>query len=137
MLCFGCNPKKAALAIPPEKQQDASSNSIPKPLKIVDTSQQNQQDEKIYKIIEALPEVKNFNKRYHLKKLDKKLNIIINERPGKAFLYYWVQVGVSDKYRIQPVYNFYLNKDDFQINYYDTSTDSVITLKKWREIRGW
>lgn len=36
-----------------------------------------------------IPEVKNFNKRYNLKKLDKRLNIIINERLGKIFPYYW------------------------------------------------
>jgi hypothetical protein len=137
LFCIACKPKKALNPIPVETRKNTSSNSIFKPLKTVDTFQQNQQDEKIYKIIGILPEVKKFNKRYNLKELDKKLNIIINERPDKAFPYYWVQVGVSDQYRFQPVYNFYLNKDDFQINYFDTSTDSVITLKKWRETRGW
>jgi hypothetical protein len=103
----------------------------------MDTLLPNAQDRKFYSIIEALPEVKSFNKRYDLKKLKKKIDIFIIERPGKTFPYYWVQVGVSDEYQFQPVYNFYIYKDNFQIGFYDTSTDSVISLKKWRETRGW
>jgi hypothetical protein len=110
-------------------------DTITNPLQKVDTSLKIKQDSNIYKIIKALPEVKGFNNRYNLKKLNKNLNIVINERPDKTFPYYWVQVGVSDQYQFQPIYNFYV-KDDSQVFFYDTINDSIITLKKWRETRG-
>jgi hypothetical protein len=95
------------------------------------------QDASLYKIIKSLPEVKNFHKRYDLKKLDKNLRIEITERPDKSFPYFRIEVGVVDQYRFQPVYNFYV-KENGQIFYLDTvHDDSILTLKNWRRTRGW
>ena len=138
LFCVACKPKETTITTPIETQKDSSPDSIIKPLKKADTSfKNNPQDDSLYNIIGSLTEVKDFIKKTNSKKSDKKVNIIINQRPDKVFPYYWLQVGVSDQYRFQPVYNFYINDSNLQVNYYDTSTDSIITLKKWRETRGW
>jgi hypothetical protein len=136
---IACKPKNSEVNHPVSIQKNASSDSL-RQKKVMQSDtffHQTKQEEEIYRIIESIPEVKGFSKRYELKQQNKKLSIIINQRPSKTFNYYWVQVGSSDQYRYQPVYNFYINNKNFQINYYDTSTDSIITLKKWRQTRGW
>jgi len=65
------------------------------------------------------------------------VSIIINKRPDKTFLYYWFQVGVDNGLRFQPVYNFYVNKRNLEIKYYNTFDDSIVSLKEWRIKRGW
>ncbi len=118
-------------------QKTTSSDSITKPFNDIDTSISSL-DDSLYHIIESLSEVKNFSKRYDLKKLDKNLRIEIAQRPDKSFPYFWIKVGVVDQYRFQPVYNFYITKDYRQILYLDTvNDDSLLTLKNWRRTRGW
>ena len=96
-----------------------------------------QQDDTLYNIISRLKEVKTLVEKTNSKSSNQKVNIIINKKPDKEFLYYWLQAGVDDGSRFQPVYNFYISPKSFEIHYYNTANDSIITLSKWREKRGW
>ena len=86
-------------------------------------------DSLIYAKIESLPEVE---KLVVAKRAGNK-TIFIAQRPDKQFKYYWVQVGITHPDRFEPIYNFYVTPDKFDILYYDTEGDTTLTLKQWRE----
>ena len=92
------------------------------------------EDDTIYAMIYALPEVKEQAKSIEEEsKSNGHLRIEITERPkendGK---YYWVQTGVIDDFRFTPFSNFIVSPTNFEIKYYNTITDSIITLESWR-----
>ncbi len=136
---MGCKPKTTSVdLISMEVQKNSQVDTITESSNEVDTSFNiTQKDDTLYNIIESISEVKDFIKKNNSKNSNKKVDIIINKRPDKTFNYYWLQVGLSDKHLFQPVYNFYIKPESFQVLYYNTSADSPITLKKWRETRGW
>ena len=76
-------------------------------------------------------------KKINSKSSNQKVSISINKRPDKKFSYYWLQAGVDDGARFQPVYNFYIKKESLEVSYYDAPNDSIISLKEWRDKRGW
>jgi hypothetical protein len=88
-------------------------------------------DDSLYKVIEQLAEVRRFIQKINLRGNTQKVQIMITKRPDQNFNFYWIQVGIDDNIRFQPVYNFYVSKN-FQVNFYDTQKDSVISLQKWR-----
>lgn len=111
------------------------------PKKIDDTIKNTitvyQGEDTLYNIVGRIEEVKGLIKKINSKSSNEKVSIIINKRPDRTFLYYWLQVGVDDGSRFQPVYNFYIIKRNLEIKYYDTSDDSIVSLKEWRRMRGW
>jgi hypothetical protein len=86
-------------------------------------------DSIIYSKIESIPEVDKFVKTKRIENA----SIFIAERPDKTFKYYWVQVGIVHPDRFEPVLNFYITPNKFDVLYYDTETDAIWTLQRWRE----
>lgn len=95
------------------------------------------QEDTLYSIIGNIVEVTKLIKKVNSESPNRKPIIIINKRPNKEFLYYWVQVGIDNGIQFQPVYNFYVKKTNLEVSYYDAPNDSIMSLKKWREKRGW
>jgi hypothetical protein len=91
----------------------------------------------LYTMIESISEVKLLAKKSIKSSSEKKVNIYISKQPSEGDNYFWVEVGLSDSIRFQPVYNFRVDPVTFEIKYYDTETDSIVTLSKWRKTRGW
>jgi len=85
-------------------------------------------DKVIFEKIKELPELKKLSG----KKYNGNISILIVQRPDNKFKYYWVQVGIIHPDRFEPIYNFYVKNPTLIIYYYDTSTDSIITLNRWR-----
>ena len=107
-----------------------------KPLRKTDTLYKGEKgDDKIYDLISALPEVKERAK--HIEYVTKgkyHLRIEITERPkdtnGK---YYWVQAGMVNDIRFEVHFNFLVYTKNFEIKYYDTVKDTIISLDTWRK----
>lgn len=87
-------------------------------------------DSIIYQKIESLEEVRKLEK---VKSTDGNITIMIVQRPDSSFKYYWVQVGVSHPDRFQPIFNFYMTIEDYNILYYDPINDTLITIQDWRK----
>lgn len=92
----------------------------------------NKIDSLINDKIASLPEFKELLK-YNDR--DGNVSIFILKRPQSDFKYYWVQVGRNHPERFEPVYNFYILTESFDILFYDTYADSTLTLKQWRANR--
>lgn len=133
------------------KTKEVTENSVnkttennSKSIKTADTLRINnsvmsnyQDDDTLYNIVSVLKEVKALIAKTNSIASNQKVNIIITKRPDKEFLYYWIQAGVDDGLRFQPVYNFYINPKSLIIFYYNTTNDSIIPLSEWRKKRGW
>ena len=50
--------------------------------------------------------------------------------------YYWIQAGEDNGTNLVTHFNFYVYPDSMRIMYYDTQSDSELTLNKWRKING-
>lgn len=98
---------------------------------------QSSNDDTLYALVGKISEVKNLIASTNKTSPDKKVSIMIAQRPDVKFVYYWMQVGIDDKTRFQPVYNFYINPKTYNVTFYDTAKDSVITIDKWRKTRNW
>ena len=58
--------------------------------------------------------------------------IVLIQSPDKTTPYFWIQVGFSTSYRFEPIYNFYVSPKNGSVFFYDTMTDSIITIEDWR-----
>ena len=94
-------------------------------------------DDSIYNAVFSISEVKKMANKIHKRDSRDKMLAYIMKRPEKGFGYYWIQVGRSDNSRVQPVYNFYLKRYPPDLLFLNTLNDSLITLKYWRQTRGW
>lgn len=94
-------------------------------------------DDTLYNMIGRIPEVKALIKKVNSKYRSERVSIMINERPENDFKYYWLQVGIDNDAQFLPVYNFFIKDSSLAVSYFDTSKDSVISLKDWRNNRGW
>ena len=88
-------------------------------------------DSIVYSKIEELPEV-NKIREMKMKEGDR-VSLSIAEKPGVDFIYYWVQVGLMHPERFEPLLNFYVTPDKFEVLYFDTTNDTTMTLKQWRK----
>lgn len=98
---------------------------------------QSSNDDTLYALVGKVSEVKKLIANTNKTSPDKKVSIMIVQRPDDKFVYYWMQVGIDDKIRFQPVYNFYIDAKTYNVTFYDTAKDSVITIDKWRKTRNW
>lgn len=96
-----------------------------------------EKEDTLYSLIGTIDEVKKLIKKTNSKSSNQKVSIIISKKPDSGFAYYWMQVGIDDATRFQPVYNFYIDPKSYAMHYYDTANDSIITLVQWRKLRGW
>lgn len=92
-------------------------------------------EQKIYELIFNLPEVKELSKIIEKKSNGTRhMSVMIRETPqendGK---YYWVQVGINNEFRFETSYNFCVFPTNFSIQYYDTASDTILTLDAWRK----
>lgn len=60
-----------------------------------------------------------------------KIVYVVRERPSKSSDNYLVQVGVDNKTRFRPVYNFLAHCTTGEIVYIDTETEKRILLSDW------
>lgn len=97
--------------------------------------QDSSSSEEIINKIAAIQEVKQLMKEKVSD--EKRVSINIIKKPAQDFKFYWVQVGISNKYLLQPVFNFYLDQYSKDVFILDTKSDSLLTLNNWRSVRGW
>jgi hypothetical protein len=116
---------------------DSTKIQLPDTLAKLTNIEKSLGDDTLYALVGKIDEVKKLIETTNKTSLDKKVSVMIAKRPDEKFPYYWVQVGVDDKNRFQPVYNFYVNPKTSDIKFYDTVNDSVITIDEWRKMRGW
>jgi hypothetical protein len=50
--------------------------------------------------------------------------------------YYWIKAGEDNGTNLVTHFNFYVYPDSMRIMYYDTQSDSELTLNQWRKING-
>ena len=68
----------------------------------------------------------------HHRKTKGRKAIVQMQFPDKTTPYFWIQVGFSTSYRFEPIYNFYVSPKNGSVFFYDTMTDSIITIEDWR-----
>jgi hypothetical protein len=91
-------------------------------------------EEKILDTISKLPECRE--RAAYIEKETKgkrHLTIVIYERPSKEFPYYWVKAWEDNGIIYATHFNFYIYTNPFNIKYYDTMNNIVISLKEWRQ----
>ena len=100
-----------------------------------DTIKEDSDDKKIYDLILALPEVKErANHIEYVTNAAGHLRVEIAERPDETDgKYYWVQAGMINEFRFEPQFNFFVYKKNYEIKYYDTVKDTIISLDEWRK----
>ena len=79
--------------------------------------------------IGTIPEVIQLNKR------SDSINIVtiwVKQVPDTTLKYYVAQAGYTHPERFEPVYTFYVVPNKLDVLYYDTVTDSLLTLEQWR-----
>ena len=86
------------------------------------------------KIIENIAEVKNLVKIVNSPR--DKAEIMFTAKPTPKLPYYWFQAGIDNGGQFLPAYNFLISPKSLKISYYDTSNDTILTLKDWRLRRG-
>jgi len=92
-------------------------------------------ENKIYDLVFALPEVKDradyierqSNGTRHLRTW---IYQTPKETQGK---YYWVKVGEENGMNFVSHFNFYVYQENFEIKYFDTENDTIISLDTWRK----
>lgn len=116
----------------PKKEKSVTQKNENKPEAI---ASDNKKEEKIYDLIFALPEVK------------KEASFLEKETKGKRHLIllmyqtpeqtdgngYWVKIGVDNGHAFSTRFNFFVSPDTFEIKYYDTLKDVIISLDAWRK----
>ena len=117
---FGCN-----LNSKNQPKQNTPAGSVPYDEKT---------DSVVQSLIERLPEFKILDARFK-KKLDLShhLTLFTTQRPDSSFKFYWVQAGDDNPDRFEPWYNFYVNLKDSTVLFYDTVSDSILTMQQWRK----
>ena len=89
-------------------------------------------EDSLFIMISDLTEVAQLRRRI-ADSAKQKMSIQIARPPDSLFKYYWFQVGIDDSFRFQPIYNFYIDVSHKRIFFYDTISDSLLTLSKWRQ----
>ncbi|MEI7596147.1 MAG: hypothetical protein WCK02_10405 [Bacteroidota bacterium] len=92
-------------------------------------------EDKIYDTILKLKEVKE--RAEYIERESKgarHIRIEITERPSETNgKYYWVRVGEINDIAFVTHFNFIVYQDKFEIKYYDTKKDAIISLVSWRQ----
>ncbi len=61
------------------------------------------------------------------------LNAWVYETPEESSSpYYWVKVGAEKSGKFIDVYNFLVNKDSYEVKYYNPNQGEMMTLDDWR-----
>ena len=84
--------------------------------------------------IAKLPEIRDWTKRVFLVDTNFRVVFMIQSEPTKNSPYYWVQVGILDEIRFNPIYNFYVYVGNgYLIKFYDAGEDKVLSIEEWRK----
>jgi hypothetical protein len=91
-------------------------------------------EEKIVDKIFKLKEIKEFGKKLRANTNGESgVTIIVRgDGPMSPEKYYWAQVGYSSPLRFETHFNFYIEKRNLDIYFYDTVHDELLSLKEWR-----
>jgi len=60
------------------------------------------------------------------------LSIVVYDTPSKEVPYYWVKAWEDNGSNYVTHFNFYVYPSPFEIKFYDTVDDTMISLKEWR-----
>jgi len=94
-------------------------------------------EEKIIDAVFGLREVKK-RERYieEQAKGKRRLKVWVADTPNlPAKKYYWIKVGEDNGASLVTHFNFHVYPDSMRILYYDSQSDSELTLSTWRKIR--
>lgn len=85
--------------------------------------------------IEKLPEYKILLKQFHKLNHDNSNHFVVMlaARPNSSFKYYWIKLGEDNPNRFHEWAHFYVKTKNMAVYYYDTASDSILTLKQWRK----
>lgn len=92
-------------------------------------------EDKIYNLILKIPEVKERGDYIEKKTNGKRhLQLMIVEMPKEnQSNYYWIKVGEDNGTNFVTHFNFYVYIRNFEIKYYDTEKDTIVSLEIWRK----
>ncbi len=90
-----------------------------------------QKEDKAINVVATLPEIKALIKSWN--DATSHIALRIAKDPDSSFRYFWVEVGVDSRYIYNTNYNFYVTPCTYKVHYLDTVSDSLLTLKQWRE----
>jgi hypothetical protein len=95
-------------------------------------------EEKIIDTIFKLKEVKERAKYVEQQtRGERRLKVWVEDTPNlRDHKYYWIKVGEDNGTNLVTHFNFYVYPDSMRIMYYDITSDSVLTLNKWRKVSG-
>ena len=89
-------------------------------------------EDKVMKIVFALPEVKELIDQNKSQKNKYPVVGQFRRKPGRNFKYYWVGVGIDDEHMFTTYLHFYVNPKTFAVSYFDVMHMQVIPIEKWR-----
>lgn len=93
----------------------------------------NYEELKIWDTIFKLPEVKDRIKYVHEVTNGKRnLQVLTYSKPNKENNYYWIKVSEDNGITTVAHFNFFVYPNT-EIKYFDTVTDSILTLEEWRK----
>ena len=93
--------------------------------KIIDT---------IFKLTEVTERAKYIDEQTKGKR---HLKIWVADTPNSPdHKYYWIKAGEDNGTNLVTHFNFYVYPDSMRIMYFDTQTNSVLTINKWIKING-
>jgi len=95
-------------------------------------------EDKIIDTIFNLPEIKELaNYIENQTKGKRHLKVWVSDTPNLSdHKYYWIKVGEDNGTNLVTHLNFYVYPDSMRIMYYDTQSDNILTLGKWRKKNG-
>jgi len=116
----------------------AISNSTTSTKKADNSISNDDVEEKIIDTIFKLTEVKERAKYIEKQTKGKRhLRVWVADTPNLPDQkYYWIKVGEDNGTSLVTHFDFYVYPDSMRIMYYDTPSDSELTLNKWRKING-
>lgn len=103
-----------------------------------DTDYQVDIENKIIDTIFSLTEVKKRAKYIEEEtKGERHMKVWVAESPNfPAQKYYWIKVGEDNGMNLVTHFNFYVFPDSMKIMYYDSISDSIMTIKEWRKLNN-
>lgn len=131
VIAISCNKTKNKLNVRETKDTIYTNDLIYQKDSTID----KKNEDKIYKLILEIPEVKERGNYIEMKSNGKRhLQLMIAETPKEnKSNYYWIKVGEDNGTNFVTHYNFYIYTSNFEIKYFDTINDTIVSLDIWRK----
>lgn len=92
----------------------------------------NATEEKVLKLINALPEVKQENEYRKVHKNPRSLKALIQDTPTKENNYYRVSISEDLGFQLRTYEWYEVNAKTFEVRYWDVANDKTIPLSEMR-----